>query len=723
MTTSDETAQGAQLGADRPKETLVDDLLGYASFSRAIARTIASLTITDGIVLAINGDWGSGKTTAANMLVDALSQMEETKPEAKKTIIVRFNPWWFSGQEDLVRAFFGEVSSVLEKSVSEKVITALKSVGRRAAGAKDLVVGVADLLPGGGLVKGAAGGALQLLGRFSEDEGSLSSRRGKLCEALREDGRRILVITDDIDRLPADEIRQIFRLVKSVADLPNVIHLLLFEREIARRALGEDQEHDGPSWLEKIVQAPFNLPPVQSVDLHRMLFQGLNQLADGSPDHDATRWGNTFYDAVAPWLHTPRDVGRLLNAVRVSLPPIQQEVDFSDFIGLETLRVFEPKLHAFIRNNPNLLTGVQSSHEKADSAFGDRLLSYVPELRRDKSRQALMRLFPRLEAVWQRNSYSSGFLSTWDAQRRACSERHFPAYFGFAVGNDALPRAELSGFAETLNDPKATRAKVAEYATVIRPSGGTRAAVLLTELTSSLADLPAASSSEGDAVVSILGAADLFCTPPDERGQGFLDIPALWKVWWVVDPLLKRMPLELRVDTITRAIETSPKFTGLNFMMVVLSDRLGREPESKPETEREPLVDADTLDRLETLYLSRIRAAAESGDLLDESSLIETLLRWEKLAGDAEVKAWTGKAILDDTAALKLAKAATQVGRSHAAGDRVVREIPQVSRQALAKVLDVDELTLRVQVAANLADPAAFAIASRFQAGLDRKPW
>jgi predicted KAP-like P-loop ATPase len=37
----------------------------------------------------------------------------------------------------------------------------------------------------------------------------------------------MLVSVDDIDRLTAEEIRQIFRLMKAVADFPKVTYLLL----------------------------------------------------------------------------------------------------------------------------------------------------------------------------------------------------------------------------------------------------------------------------------------------------------------------------------------------------------------------------------------------------------------------------------------------------------------------------------------------------------------
>jgi hypothetical protein len=164
-----------RLSGDRPKERIVDDRLGYASFARALARSISELTPTDGIVLAINGPWGSGKTTAVNMVVEALSELEELKEEKHRVIPVRFNPWWFSEQEDLVRAFFAELSSALGKKVSEKVLEGFRQVARRLSASKDLVIAGLEFMPGGVIAKGVAGAGLKKIGELAGEERSLSS--------------------------------------------------------------------------------------------------------------------------------------------------------------------------------------------------------------------------------------------------------------------------------------------------------------------------------------------------------------------------------------------------------------------------------------------------------------------------------------------------------------------------------------------------------------------
>lgn len=56
----------------------------------------------------------------------------------------------------------------------------------------------------------------------------------------------ILVIIDDIDRrLTPEETRQLFTVVKALADFPNVVYLLAFDREVAAQAIEQIEWHAG----------------------------------------------------------------------------------------------------------------------------------------------------------------------------------------------------------------------------------------------------------------------------------------------------------------------------------------------------------------------------------------------------------------------------------------------------------------------------------------------
>ena len=82
------------LSADRPSSNPQDDLFGHAPFAESLATSICHFPGNEGLVLALYGPWGSGKSTVLSYVRHFLEQ----RPEAEQPAIVTFNPWWFSDQ-------------------------------------------------------------------------------------------------------------------------------------------------------------------------------------------------------------------------------------------------------------------------------------------------------------------------------------------------------------------------------------------------------------------------------------------------------------------------------------------------------------------------------------------------------------------------------------------------------------------------------------------------
>lgn len=715
----DITPEGRMEG-DRPRERLGEDRLGYANFARAVAKAVISMAPRDGTVLAIHGPWGSGKTSAVNMIVDAVDEAQASVDETERLIVVRFNPWWFSEQGDLARAFFTEVSAALGAKVSNDVREGLKKVAKRVSGTKDLVLAALSLLPAGDAAKSALGGLIELAGGAISGERSLDEERTELQAALRKQNKKILVIIDDVDRLPADEARQIFRLVKSVADLPYVIYLLVFDRAIAARALEQPSDPDGPEWLEKIVQASFDLPPIHPVDLHRMFFEGLSRVANGTSLSDPTRWGNVFHDCVSPWLRTPRDVTRLLNALAVSLPPVCDDVDFADFVAIETLRMFEPRLHNLIKTRPDELTGLARDHvQQRRKDIGDRLEACVEEGKRPVLRRALERLFPKLESVWGNHGYANEFLNKWNAERRICAPNRFPAYFIFGIGEEALSKRDMDRVRCSLQDPAEFTTIVQEAAGRPRRAGGTRAAVLLDEIGALASDM------EPDALeraaTSILFAADGFLTAADDAG-GF-SLPVVWQISWAVDAFLGKLEVSAQARILRDALSTSPSLSSLSFLVFGWSREHGRHAEEPPKDESERRFDEQTVIFFETALASRLAAAAADGTLIASKQALDLIYAWSELAGNELVKQWSDGQIATDEGALNLARMVTTKGHVIGSGDRVAREYPAVNREALTPLIDLERLDTRLNEIDTDSTPSVLHIIQQFRRGLRGRNW
>src|SRR5205085_179058 len=106
---TDPDAAKPGLSGDRPVVDPATDALGYAPFARHLSRSLMRMSPPEGLVTGIYAPWGAGKSSLLNFIIHYLNaEQAESKP-----VVVQFNPWWFSGQEDLTRRFFGQLQAAL----------------------------------------------------------------------------------------------------------------------------------------------------------------------------------------------------------------------------------------------------------------------------------------------------------------------------------------------------------------------------------------------------------------------------------------------------------------------------------------------------------------------------------------------------------------------------------------------------------------------------------
>jgi hypothetical protein len=440
--------------------------------------------------------------------------------------IVRFNPWWFSGQEDLIRAFFDELISVIGKGLGEETKGALKMFAAGVSKTSGLVKYGVGLLPMAGVIpEGLRNSLIDAIGgAVDASQISLQDLRNQVAKQLAEGPFRTLVIIDDIDRLSGDEQLQIFRLVKSLADLPKIDYLLAFDDDLARNVLQDRPEYRSDSdYLEKIVQAPFHLPVVPDAVLSHWFVDELNkQVSEEDEGVDQRRWVNIRSAIVDPQLKTPRAVKRLLNALKVRWPFVKDEVDLADFVALETLRLFEPTIYDAIKQERSWLLGRAGGFEDEDQEGLERVKQRAGPEKEDLILDALKHLFPRIANTSEGSMhFSEGEPVPGDSLRLAQPDR-FEVYFRLGVSDatlsrpfleDLLANGQLSDFAKLF----------AEQANTKLRRSGTKVPVLLNEigpLSQKLND-----DRKAALVEALLSHGDLLLAPEDFGRGGLFDNP------------------------------------------------------------------------------------------------------------------------------------------------------------------------------------------------------
>ena len=416
-----ENGKSASLPGDNPIRNQGDDVLERTVVAEAFARQVIDLDASEGAAVGIFGPWGSGKTSFANLARQTF--------ESEGVPVLDFNPWLFSGAEQLVKRFIAELSAELKLRDLEAVGKALEGYGDALSGLSGksgivdwiVALGVAALgaTASSGMLSGctgefgieeavvavAVGLILVLLLRetmkavgqgLQRRQGGVASRRKKVTSALRKRDKPIVVVLDDVDRLSAPEIREIFKLVRLTASFPNLVYIVSCDRLRVEQALGEkEQGLSGRDYLEKIIQWSFNLPEVPDHLLKEQLFQAIeNALADienpGPFDEDV--WGEAYRGFLRPLIRNMRDVRRFAMAIRETVGVLEGQVAQTDVLALEAIRVFLPDVFRLLPGAIDGLTVTTRSFEReldrmmpqdfadSSSAFNERRKAQVEGL-------------------------------------------------------------------------------------------------------------------------------------------------------------------------------------------------------------------------------------------------------------------------------------------------------------------------------------------------------
>lgn len=668
--------------ADRPSTDPKDDLFGHAPFAKSLADSICRYPGSDGLVLALYGPWGSGKSTVLSYVGHYLDQI----PERARPIVVTFNPWWFSGQENLARAFLGQLQAVLPAK-SEK----FKKLGDLLG---DFAEGIGGLIDLSGVTGGAASKLGKLIGMaIKRKPKDVPALKAEICRVLEEAGKRILIVIDDIDRLTPEETRQLFTVVKALADFPNVVYLLAFDRDVAAQAIEQQGGLPGERYLEKIIQVPFELPPVDRVALRRALFERLDQVLGDTPEglFDRSYWTNVFFDGIDPMIQVPRDVVRFTNTLSVTYPAVRGEVNPVDFIALEAIRVFLPDLYDVIRANPDRFSGHSRDDgyeggRDAAQAFHQRWASEIPEPLRASTQALLERIFPKIGQM----GYGPDWLIEWRRNLRACHPEVFPIYFRLTVPPGAVSRQEVAALLSLAGTPADFGNALVRAKSERRLDGLSKARALLERLMDHVEkDIPEANVPT--VIQALFDVGDALIDPDDERGM--FDFGNVSRAARPVYHLLKRLPSNRRAAVLESAVEAGRAVAVQAWLLRSLEDEATKANDSNETA----LLPADDVTKLKRAWLDRVRTLSGEAGFLDHPELPRLLATWKRWADGAEVRAWCDRVTTSDEGLLALLSKFLQHTKSQTMGDWAVRLRPRLDPRWLSDYIDTEAAAERLR--------------------------
>jgi predicted KAP-like P-loop ATPase len=665
---------------DEPIITHKKDKFGRADFAKGLAEALIKIPNNESSTVGLHGAWGSGKTSIIKLAEEYIAENHKDD-----VIVIPFNPWLFSSAEGLHTAFFGTLAQHLGKRLStkkERIFDELRAYGEltgAVGGAVSVVVPFA----------GAAKLISPLFNKFfnKKSGSSVDDIKDRVNKILLESNKRIIVIIDDIDRLDSDEIHLIFKLVKNIAHFNNISYLLAFDQNVVSKALAErypEEPEIGGNFVEKIVQLPLIVPPVDPEILSEFIITHVNAIAakhklDLAQD-DITRFESEYSRLLRIQFTTPRKAIRYLNAIDFTFERLANEANFTDVMLVEALRIFDQKLYERIANRKSVL--IDRGHYRGrddDDKKEAKIEIFGTDQPSSWQGHIVRELFPSYEWALGGSSYAGDYVKGWDNEQRVCSDKYFERYFNYGVPIGDVADAKLREFLVIAANPKITQDKINEALRKLVKSG--HPDVLVSKLRNKEDDFSKeVSKNLAYALVSVGSIL------PRPKQTMFGDIFSSYIQSAILAVSLTRK-LGNTFEVLKSFMSNSPLSYADQLMRWIRVDTENQENKA----DFVPLITELQLKEIGELFAGRIKDYSDSNDLINNFSddLSSLLWYWNKWGEKQDIESYLKKAIAADAKNASVF-IASYTGNSYelGSGRRSRAEFRRESYNEIAKFVD-----------------------------------
>jgi len=635
-----------------------EDELGRCKFAKSIGNAILKYKDEDSLVIGLQGKWGYGKTSIINM---ALENVKETTKEDNLPIIIQFNPWLFSNQNQLIKKFFDELIIAIQ---DENIVNKLKSYVNKII---PTIIGLAAILDPKrteALLK-----TTEYINNRQSHEESLESIKIELDKLIKEKiKRKILIIIDDIDRLSDFEITQIFQLVKLIADFPNTIYLLSFDREVVVKALENVQKNSGEKYLEKVVQIPFEVPKINENDIERLLLTQIEIVIDKNANNfDNRKWLNIYYYTLKYFFKNIRHINKYINLLKFEYGLIKDEVNVADFLAITAIHVFFPEVYYGIRDNKDLFSGlfnytVSGSKKNQEQELAKKRCEKIIRNVDGKLPKGLLNLliliFPKLQSIYGNTNLADSYLLSWRKNMQICSPEYFDTYFMFSIPENEISKTEFNSIlskTENLDSFKEVLKKLNEDKKITQ---------FLIKLMDYTDEIP--STNIGNIIYSFIELGDNFL-----EGYTGLGINNSIRITWIVDLLLKRLDNQDEKFKILK--DAILKSNSLYITILIIYDRDYEHQQKDLDEDVEVTIDNNQLDELKEITCGKIEYLANKGNLIKNKNLKTLLEFWKENGIEEEVTKFVNSSIETDSELIDFLTGFLGIESQQGGGDPIPR--------------------------------------------------
>lgn len=302
------------------KDTIKDDYKKNPAVKQ-LAISLAHLKNKKSFTVGVIGPWGTGKTSFSSALEELI------KEEDSDTIIVKYTPLYNHTHSNIIRDFFealraevsiynGNLNTQLPR-YSEKLSAAWKKHQFQDLFSSDILY---------------------------KDSTPVEKLYTKVNEAIKAIDRKIVVFIDDLDRLSADEILEVLKLVRNSADFHNTVFVVNYDKDYLIQMLHKSYSNKATEFLSKFFQLEFYIPQADADELIQVCIDHIISKCQIklNKEYLTESIRNSLFDG---YVTSYRDTIKFANLFNFEYPPTKEEVYLPDFINILFLKQNYPSVY------------------------------------------------------------------------------------------------------------------------------------------------------------------------------------------------------------------------------------------------------------------------------------------------------------------------------------------------------------------------------------------
>ena len=320
---------------ERPIYSSEEDEANFSEYASHIAEALVNSKAdeTQAHIVSIQGAWGSGKTSLINLIGAHLKEKDPI------IIIEHFNPWDYLTEDDITTGLLNTVRAALTGNHKEVIDGLIEAYDAYYEAVQPKIL-PARLLHA------------YAIRRSRKERGSLALKKKNLVDKLKFYDCRILLIVDDVDRLPDDQIRRVIRLVAATANFPRITYLLAFDSTVIEKALNDFNSSGGATYLDKIIQDRYAMPAMSRTALMKMLSEGVESVFE---EHHIDNYHlddlRLIFADTGILIRSVRDIKRILRLLEEKILLFGDEIASPDLLGICTVEALYPDVFRWIASN------------------------------------------------------------------------------------------------------------------------------------------------------------------------------------------------------------------------------------------------------------------------------------------------------------------------------------------------------------------------------------